>query len=78
MLTSFTQFFWQRYIQLTHESLQRSLSISTASFIYIVALNPADQNSSIDFLLMHSVSGHLHKQVTDLNSDICLTSFAEA
>ncbi|QMS91539.1 hypothetical protein HUN01_29530 [Nostoc edaphicum CCNP1411] len=46
MLTSFTQLFWQRYIQLTHENLQRSLSISTASFVYIVGINPADQNAN--------------------------------
>ncbi|MEH2059624.1 MAG: hypothetical protein V7K97_26410 [Nostoc sp.] len=46
MLTSFTQLFWQRYIQLTHENLQRSLSISTASFVYIVGVNPTDQNAN--------------------------------
>ncbi|MEH2251052.1 hypothetical protein [Nostoc sp.] len=46
MLTSFTQVFWQRYIQLTHENLQRSLSISTASFVYIVGVNPGDQNAN--------------------------------
>ncbi|MEH1788926.1 hypothetical protein [Nostoc sp.] len=46
MLTSFAQLFWQKYIQLTHENLQRSLSISTASFIYIVGINPADQNAN--------------------------------
>ncbi|MEH2453338.1 hypothetical protein [Nostoc sp.] len=46
MLISFTQVFWQRYIQLTPENLQRSLSISTASFVYIVGVNPADQNAN--------------------------------
>ncbi|MBN3945711.1 MAG: hypothetical protein HWQ38_04175 [Nostoc sp. NMS7] len=46
MLTSFTQLFWQRYIQLTPENLQRSLSISTASFVYIVGVNPGDQNAN--------------------------------
>ncbi|MHC5715514.1 hypothetical protein [Nostoc sp.] len=49
MLTSFTQLFWQRYryIQLTPENLQRSLSISTASFVYIVGINPGDQNANL-------------------------------
>nr|MDZ8047903.1 hypothetical protein [Nostoc sp. DedQUE02] len=31
---------------MTHESLQRSLSISTANFVYIVGLNPADQKAN--------------------------------
>ncbi|MGJ5630182.1 hypothetical protein [Nostoc sp. CALU 1950] len=31
---------------MTHENLQRSLSISTASFVYIVGINPADQNAN--------------------------------
>ncbi|MEH1850929.1 MAG: hypothetical protein V7L11_04390 [Nostoc sp.] len=31
---------------MTHGNLQRSLSISTASFIYIVGINPADQNAN--------------------------------
>ncbi|MEH1939529.1 MAG: hypothetical protein V7L01_04815 [Nostoc sp.] len=32
---------------MTHENLQRSLSISTASFVYIiVGVNPADQNAN--------------------------------
>ncbi|MEH2239335.1 hypothetical protein [Nostoc sp.] len=46
VLTSFTRLFWQRYIQLTHENLQRSLNISTASFVYIVGVNPGDQNAN--------------------------------
>ncbi|MHC5767946.1 MAG: hypothetical protein ACYTXI_20440 [Nostoc sp.] len=32
---------------MTHESLQRSLSISTANFVYIVGLNPADDQKPI-------------------------------
>ncbi|MEA5625281.1 hypothetical protein [Nostoc sp. UHCC 0251] len=46
VLTSVTQLFWQIYIQLTHENLQRSLSISTASFVYILGANPGDQNAN--------------------------------
>ncbi|MHC5855500.1 hypothetical protein [Nostoc sp.] len=77
MLTFFTQLFWQKYIQLTHGNLQRSLSISTAS--YIVGINPADQNANqIQCLDQQRVAGYLHQLEIDLCSDACLASFAEA
>ncbi|MEH2371483.1 hypothetical protein [Nostoc sp.] len=31
---------------MTSENLQRSLGISTASFVYIVGVNPGDQNAN--------------------------------